>query len=67
MNRLVFVLNGQNIDLLGKRLPAIYGHETLADVEAECRRVAGFGTRGYSLALRCVARLLDTAQNQKIR
>ena len=27
--------------LIGKRQPAIYGHETLADVEAECRRVAG--------------------------
>jgi 3-dehydroquinate dehydratase-2 len=40
MSRLVFVLNGPNLNLLGKRQPAIYGHETLADVEAECRRVA---------------------------
>lgn len=41
MSRLVFVLNGPNLNLLGKRQPAIYGRETLADVEAECRRVAG--------------------------
>ena len=40
MSRIVYVLNGPNLNLLGKRQPAIYGHETLADVEAECRRVA---------------------------
>jgi 3-dehydroquinate dehydratase-2 len=41
MSRLVFVLNGPNLNLLGKRQPHIYGHETLADVERECREVAG--------------------------
>jgi len=41
MSRLVYVLNGPNLNLLGKRQPAIYGYETLADVEAECRRVGG--------------------------
>ena len=40
MKRLVYVINGPNLNLLGKRQPAIYGHETLADVEAACRRVA---------------------------
>jgi len=38
--RLVYVLNGPNLNLLGKREPALYGHETLADVEAACRRAA---------------------------
>jgi 3-dehydroquinate dehydratase-2 len=40
MSRLVFVLNGPNLNLLGKRQPHIYGHETLVDVEADCRRIA---------------------------
>ena len=40
MSRIVYVLNGPNLNLLGKRQPHIYGHETLADVEADCRKVA---------------------------
>lgn len=40
MSRLVYVLNGPNLNLLGKRQPHIYGHETLADVESSCRSLA---------------------------
>jgi 3-dehydroquinate dehydratase-2 len=40
MPRLVYVLNGPNLNLLGKRQPHIYGHETLADVERDCRSLA---------------------------
>ena len=36
----VFVLNGPNLNLLGTRQPEVYGRETLADVEALCRRTA---------------------------
>jgi 3-dehydroquinate dehydratase II len=40
MSRIVYVLNGPNLNLLGKREPAIYGYETLSDVEADCRKLA---------------------------
>ena len=40
MSRLVYVLNGPNLNLLGKRQPQIYGHETLADVERDCLATA---------------------------
>ncbi|WP_413207092.1 type II 3-dehydroquinate dehydratase [Rhodospirillum sp. A1_3_36] len=41
MTKCVYILNGPNLNLLGKRQPEIYGSETLADVEADCQVLAG--------------------------
>ncbi|GLC27522.1 type II 3-dehydroquinate dehydratase [Roseisolibacter agri] len=36
----IALLNGPNLNLLGTREPALYGRDTLADVEAHLQRVA---------------------------
>ena len=48
MGGTILVLNGPNLNLLGEREPQIYGHDTLADVEAMCRVEAA----GYEIDFR---------------
>ncbi len=49
MSKTIHILNGPNLNLLGKRQPHIYGHDTLADVEANCRAVLA---EGFALELK---------------
>jgi len=40
MARPIFILNGPNLNLLGKREPEIYGTQTLDDVQSMCEEAA---------------------------
>jgi 3-dehydroquinate dehydratase II len=66
MSKTIHFLNGPNLNLLGEREPAIYGHDTLADVEALCRAVAD--ASGYELDFKQTnseAQMVDWIQSHR--
>ena len=50
MKQAILVLNGPNLNLLGRREPGMYGAHTLADVEGLCRDACAH--HGYTLDFR---------------
>jgi 3-dehydroquinate dehydratase-2 len=67
MSRLVFILNGPNLNLLGQREPHIYGRETLDDVKSACAALAG--ELGLTIDFRQTNReyeLIDWVQEARI-
>ena len=48
MTKPIYVLNGPNLNRLGKREPEIYGTTTLGEIEAMCRQAAA----GYAVEFR---------------
>jgi 3-dehydroquinate dehydratase-2 len=68
MARIVYVINGPNLNLLGQRQPEIYGRETLADIEAACRGVAdGLGFELRFLQSNAEGALIDWIHEARTR
>lgn len=49
-NPIILIVNGPNLNMLGKRQPEVYGTMTLADIEQTCREHAG--TLGLDIEFR---------------
>ena len=50
MSKQITILNGPNLNLLGKREPEIYGSDTLDDVESSCAAVG----KDFGLTVKCL-------------
>jgi 3-dehydroquinate dehydratase II len=50
MQRVIFILNGPNLNLLGEREPEIYGRTTLAEIKGFCTKRAA--THGLNVEFR---------------
>ena len=60
MTKTIYILNGPNMNLLGKRQPELYGSKTLNDVEKSCNAIAS--EKAFKIDLRqsnSEAKLID--------
>lgn len=58
----VLLLNGPNLNTLGRRQPEIYGTTTLAEVVARCRAIAGMGVTILDMQSNHEGALIDFLQ-----
>jgi len=66
MSGKVLVLNGPNLNLLGTREPDVYGVETLASIEANCRaRAKGLGLEIEFRQTNAEGQLVDWVQQAR--
>lgn len=64
LSQRVLLVNGVNLNLLGKREPEIYGHTTLADIEAQLTaRAAKFGIELICIQSNHEGKLVDDIQH----
>ena len=66
MAHTILILNGPNLNMLGTREPEIYGHQTLAEIEALC--VAKAASLGLSVDFRQTnseAEMIEWAQGSR--
>ena len=62
----LLLLNGPNLNMLGKRQPEVYGHQTLSDIEQRCADIC----KARAVQLECVqsnfeGALVDAIQNAR--
>lgn len=64
LSQRLLLVNGVNLNLLGKREPEIYGHTTLADIEAQLTaRAAKFGIELICIQSNHEGKLVDDIQH----
>jgi 3-dehydroquinate dehydratase-2 len=64
----ILILNGPNLNLLGTRQPEVYGHATLADIEAMCReKAAALGIEAGFAQSNSEGRLVDLIHEARER
>lgn len=60
MTKTIYILNGPNLNLLGKRQPEIYGTDTLDDVARNCQALASeFGLQIKMLQSNWEGQIID--------
>lgn len=66
MTKSIIIINGPNLNLLGKRQPEIYGHDTLEDVANNCAALAiDLGLKIETFQSNHEGEIIDTIHNAR--